>query len=484
VRRLIPALLVLLALAPATASAAPTVSGEFPTGAGTLSAKPRHLTLGSDGNIWAVLEGGAGLARVTPAGAVTEFANANLTGSTTEGITTGPDGNLWVTATNKVVKISPGDPTAGTPTTINEIGSPQAITTGPDGNLWTGSDANLIKIPPGDPTTYKHYNGVLGVAQDIAAGGNGQIWVADRGGTKRIASFTTADPPVATYYNTDPLGGPYGVVAGPGTQMAFSDPLASPQTVGRITPGGSPLTTPTPDGIGDPHSAVFGNDGAYWFARFGTDDVLRLTLTGQVTTLPGLSASSGPRQIAKGPGDTLWVSEETALKIGRISGVSAPPGGGGGGGTTDTVPPGVSGVGMSDTTVVVGSAATPLRGTAADKTGTTIRYTLTEAATVSLRIDRRLKGRRVKKGKKRVCAKPTRKNRKKRKCTRFKRVGTLTRTSHAGQNKVKFTGRIGRKALKVGRYRLTITATDTAGNKSKAKRLSFRVVKPPKRKRR
>ena len=50
--------------------------------------------------------------------------------------------------------------------------------------------------------------------------------------------------------------------------------------------------------------------------------------------------------------------------------------------------------------------------------------------------------------------------------------------SQVGQNQVKFTGRIGRKALKRGRYRLTIVATDAAGNRSKAKRLRFRIVKP------
>jgi virginiamycin B lyase len=474
--RLILALLAVFALGPATAAAAPAVSGEFP--AAPMSAKPRHLTQGSDGNIWAVLEGGK-LAKVTPAGAVTEFTNANIAG-TPEGITTGPDGNLWVTTTNAVVKISPGAPTAGTATTINAIGSAQGITTGPDGNLWTASDTSLIKIPPGNPAGFEAFLGVLQSARDIASGGNGQIWVADRiggGTTPRIASFTTAGVP--TYYNTVASGGPYGLAAGPGTQMGFGDPLASPQNVGRISPGGTPQTTPTPDTIGDPTGVVFGNDGAYWFARFGKDDLLRLTPTGQVTTLPGLSANSGPRQIAKGPGDTLWLSLETAQKIARVSGVSAPvTGGGGGGGTTtkDTVKPAVSGVGMSDTTVVVGPKATAR---VADKTGTTIRYTLSEAAKVTLRFDRKLAGRRVKKGKKTVCAKPTRKNRKKRKCTRYKSAGTLTRSSKQGKNSVKFTGRIGTKALKVGRYRLVITATDTAGNKSKAKNLSFRVVKPP-----
>jgi hypothetical protein len=271
---------------------------------------------------------------------------------------------------------------------------------------------------------------------------------------------------VPTYYNTVSSGGPYGVAAGPGTQMAFGDPLASPQNVGRIIPGGTPQTTPTPDTIGDPTGVVFGNDGAYWFARFGKDDLLRLTPTGQVTTLPGLGA--GPRQITKGPGDTLWVSEETALKIARVTGVAASSGTGG---TADTKAPGISALGMSDRTVVVGPGATAI---VAAKTGTTIRYTLSEKATVKLRFERKLAGRRN--GSK--CVKPKRSLRHKRRCARYKHAGTLTRSSKQGKNRVKFSGRIGKKALKRGSYRLVVTAIDSAGNKSKAKRLSFRVVKP------
>jgi hypothetical protein len=150
------------------------------------------------------------------------------------------------------------------------------------------------------------------------------------------------------------------------------------------------------------------------------------------------------------------------------------------GAAADTVAPGVSGASIGKVFAVTGkpTAITARKRKRKIRRGTTIKYTLSEAATVSLRIDRRLKGRRIRRGKKRVCVKPTRKNRKKRRCTRLKRAGTLTRKSKAGKNSVKFTGRIGRKALKRGSYQLTIVATDAAGNKSKAKRLRFRIVKP------
>ena len=49
-------------------------------------------------------------------------------------------------------------------------------------------------------------------------------------------------------------------------------------------------------------------------------------------------------------------------------------------------------------------------------------------------------------------------------------------TSVKGPNRVKFTGRIGKKALKPGIYRATAVAT-AGGRRSKAVRLKFKVVR-------
>jgi hypothetical protein len=55
-------------------------------------------------------------------------------------------------------------------------------------------------------------------------------------------------------------------------------------------------------------------------------------------------------------------------------------------------------------------------------------------------------------------------------------VGTLKRRARQGANKVAFTGRIGRKALKPSSYRATTTAKDAAGNVSKPSIASFTIV--------
>jgi hypothetical protein len=108
------------------------------------------------------------------------------------------------------------------------------------------------------------------------------------------------------------------------------------------------------------------------------------------------------------------------------------------------------------------------------KRGTTFRYTLSEPARVTITIERQLKGRRVR-GK---CRKPTGKNRRRRACKRFKRAGVLRADEGAGRQSTTFSGRFGRRALKRGRYRARLVATDPQGARSAERRLRFRVVRP------
>jgi uncharacterized delta-60 repeat protein len=105
--------------------------------------------------------------------------------------------------------------------------------------------------------------------------------------------------------------------------------------------------------------------------------------------------------------------------------------------------------------------------------GTTFRYTLSEAARVLFRIERKARGRKV--GRK--CRRATRRNRKRRACTRFVQVGSFAHAGKAGANRKRFSGKIGRRKLRPARYRATLIATDPAGNASRDKRLNFIVVR-------
>ncbi len=467
-RRLLLVVFGLLSLTPASASAAPAVSGEFPTGAGALSGVPKHLTQGSDGNIWVVLDNNK-IAKATPAGAITEYTPAPALANP-NGITTGSDGNLWITMTNAVAKISPSTPTVDTAFAIAAIGSPQGITTGPDNNLWTGSDANVIRIPLANPTLATPYPlGAGASARGISRGNDGQLWVADFG-NHRVVSVTTGG--VVTPYATAPTGGPMGTAAGPGNQIAFSDPIVNPQEVGLITPGGQPQRIVTPGGSGDPTDIVFGNDGAYWFTRFGANDLLRLTPGAQQTTLTGFSAAAGPRYLTKGPGDTLWVGLETAKKIARITGVAAgstpPPSS-----TPDTTAPILSSVSASPKTWHLGTAL-PSFARRKPAVGTTIKFRVNEQSTTTLTFSRLLPGRKVG----RRCLAATRSRRHRRRCTRAVTIRpSLSFTTTPALHRLGFQGRLTRrKKLSPGRYQVSITARDAARNLSGAKSLTFTVL--------
>ena len=150
------------------------------------------------------------------------------------------------------------------------------------------------------------------------------------------------------------------------------------------------------------------------------------------------------------------------------------PGGGDPGGTTDTVRPSVTAFGLTNKAFRRGRAKTPITGVATRKApkGTRFRYTLSEAATAVIDLQRILPGRR-KDGK---CRKPTAKLRQAKKCKRYVSRGKLTRLSLGGPNRVSFSGRLGRKKLAAGKYRAVLTATDLAGNKSKRAAAKFRVL--------
>ena len=108
------------------------------------------------------------------------------------------------------------------------------------------------------------------------------------------------------------------------------------------------------------------------------------------------------------------------------------------------------------------------------KRGTTFRYSLSEPARVTIRIDRILPGRRVG----RRCRKPSPRLIRRPSCKRYVRAGrTLVRNPPVGRVATKFSGRIGRRALRPGRYRATAEATDRFDLRSRKRTITFRVAR-------
>lgn len=305
-------------VAAAPAAAAPRKEGAFPVSSvGTNN----QISRGPDGSMWVTLDGGTtDVARIRPGGAVTEFDLPGVTGPV--GIVAAA-GKLWVDFPGGVASFSPGDPTGTVATTaIGTLVDARIMTRARDGRIWTAAGNKVFVIPPGNPGGYTEFATATTKVQDgkaITASPDGTVWVAD--GTTGAQVINIDPAGVGTVYATG--GGNQGIAAGPDRQVAFANPLANPQLIGRVRAGGTPVTRTTPGK--DPFGVTFAADGAYWIAQFAGNSLGRLTRGGAYTQPITYPAGSGPRQLATGPGGTLWTTLDGTNKIAKVSGVAVPP---------------------------------------------------------------------------------------------------------------------------------------------------------------
>jgi hypothetical protein len=208
------------------------------------------------------------------------------------------------------------------------------------------------------------------------------------------------------------------------------------------------------------HISYVGNDGFDDEGDFSPMPGSPLIDAGDPNTPQGLDVFSNAL-VTDGDGDGIARRDIGAFELpGQplrvVPGDVPPPAGGdqvgqsaGGAVVRDTRAPAVSALSLSHKVFAVGRARNAIAARTAR--GTRFAYTLSENAKVVVKVQR-------------ISTKRT--------------VGKLTRSAKRGRNTIAFSGRIGAKALKPGRYRAVITATDAAGNRSAAKNLSFRIAKP------
>jgi hypothetical protein len=312
----------MLALA-ASAVAAPTFAGKF-TIAGAITANNK-IVAGPDGNVWmTVSTTGKDVAKIAPNGTITEYDLPGIEG--TVGIGVGPEGRLWVPTIEKVSSFAPADPEGTTQTfSVPSIAAEGQIVA--DGSeMWVASNNDVTHFAASDPEgTAKFFEpeGELS-PKDIDVSG-ALIVIAD-GGHKRLVTVTASTGKQGADIL---LGGEtttsQGVAAGAGGQIGFAKSDGS-EGLGLVTPPAAPTAVLMP---GDPFGATFGADGAYWFAMSAAHGVERLTSAGAATplTFTGLDKWF-PRQIAAGPGNTLWVTMEVPgeneYAVGLVTGLEPP----------------------------------------------------------------------------------------------------------------------------------------------------------------
>jgi len=213
----------------------------------------------------------------------------------------------------------------------------------------------------------------------------------------------------------------------------------------------------------------------------GQDVVWTIPSVGATTvslTFPALHAASGGcGQTALLTGTSFSDAEGDAAPSPGLGALTVqdcpPPGGGGGSGGGGTPTPGGGGGAGPTPGLQVGMVSLAIS-RISTTSATTLRLTLSAAAKVRLSFARTAAGRRV--GKR--CVKPTRANRRKKRCVRYVAAGTLTRNLAPGAAKVAVSTKLdGGRKLAPGTYRVTVGATGADGKAITIKVLTLKVVK-------
>jgi virginiamycin B lyase len=307
------------------ALAAPTFSTFFKLTANEALNTNNKIVAGPDGNIWFTVQTtGKEVARITPLGVITEFALPEAENAT--GIAVGPEGKIWLTAVEKAIRFSPANP-EGTEEhfTVPGIGAEGQIVLGSNGEMWVASNNQITHFSPSDPEGKNGTFTPVGALtpKDIAVAGSGLVVAdANHGRLLTIAANGTQGADI-------PLGGgtttAQGVAGNTNGQIAFSK-SDTPEGLGLVTPPAAPTAVLM---AGDPFGVTLGGDGNYWFAMSAAHGLEPLTPTGQAAALPfpGLEKWF-PRQLAAGPGGTLWVTMEVPggneYAIAKVVGVEPP----------------------------------------------------------------------------------------------------------------------------------------------------------------
>ena len=341
----------LAVVAPQTVHAAGPVFQEYQESLGN---SPQGITVGPDGNLWVANSFGTNVARLTPSGNFTGFRTSE---ANVKFVTAGADGNLWFTESTDLGLQEPPRNVFTTPGHIGRLtpagqltefplptpfNRPYAITTGADGNVWFTEDGSKIgRVTPAGVITEFPMPTQQGLADDIAPGPDGNVWFPESS-RDRIASVTPTGS--ITEWNLPSGSGPEGLVTGPDNNLWIVESAAN--KIGRLNIKTHTLTEfGIPTRPADAQLITVGPDGALWFTeaiiRPGTHSAIgRITTDGTIAEFatPPLKRhpSDEPFKIVSGPGGQLWFTEELSSEV-----------------VSMTVPSGIAGVAAPSSTTVV-----------------------------------------------------------------------------------------------------------------------------------
>jgi streptogramin lyase len=264
---------------------------------------PGNLTVGGNGAVWFSNGLASKVGYITSSGATTIFNTATVSKHGLDGLTKGPDNNIWFIEfwDHKFGKIT----SIGHITQYKLTGNhgPTSITLGPDRNFWvTAFDNHVGRITPSGAVTWFQHKGE-GVKNIVSS--HGALYVQENDKIGRIGTngAVTGEFKVPQQIND--------ITAGADGNVWFT---AQGSHIGRLTPTGQITEYVIPGGNLGHIAYVNGN----LFVRQG-DNLVEVSTSGKVLNNQQLEFIAGDGSVAKGPGG-VWYAEGVLDKIGVASG--------------------------------------------------------------------------------------------------------------------------------------------------------------------
>jgi streptogramin lyase len=289
----------------------PHVVAEFPT-----SGKPFWITSGPDGNMWLTEQTPSFIGRLTLTGSLTEFATPTAN-SEPSGIVAGVDGNLWfgesaggVLSAGKIARMSPDGKTV---TEFAGAGpaAPILLIDRGDGFIWyteSTSVGNISFLIKASGLTGSLGGGSFPFSYGIAAGPDGNLYItnSDDGKIERQAGIGG----MYQWLQLSPMAEPGQIIVGPDGNLWFTETVAS--KIGRLSPSSFTVTEfSTLTAFAQPTGITAGKDGNLWFTEATADasgaaHIGRITTSGVVTEYP---VPYPGNSIATASDGSLWYIE-------------------------------------------------------------------------------------------------------------------------------------------------------------------------------
>ncbi len=198
------------------------------------------------------------------------------------GVTSGPDGNLWIPgwipsgggSQGLVFRVTIGG-TATAKQTPTATSQPFGITSGSDGNVWTiGNTSIVARINPSTfAITETQLQNANVINPNMTFGPDGALWFTEQV-DNAIGRMTTA----GTYAKFSVTGSPTDICVGQDGNLWFiaSDAPNNANYLGRLTTAGGLTEYSIPQEAGS--SITSGSDGNVWFTYRFTPTIARFLI--------------------------------------------------------------------------------------------------------------------------------------------------------------------------------------------------------------